>query len=808
MFSRTGLCPGLVRVAVAGVVTAWSVGAAAQTAIESSQQQERATLEEVTVTATRRAERLSKVPISVSAMTGEGLEKSAVKGIEEIAALTPGIQFDSNTANGPGVSTNIAIRGISSINGASTTGIYYEDTPLQARTLIQSAAGNPFPISFDLNRVEVLRGPQGTLFGAGAQGGAVRFIPNAPSLDAYSGYVGSEFASTHDADPSYEVSGAFGGPISQDKIGFRAGGYYRRAGGFIDHVDPLTGNTIEDNANHADSYAGRYAMTFKAGEAVTITPQIYYQKFRLNDASVYTSYRSDPSRDEFNNARLLKQPSTDKMTIGTLKVEADLAFADLTSVSSYFNRKLMTELDFTNAMGLYEYAYTDGAPGYGNPLGPEYPNSPGDGSTFLIPGKLDLYSQEIRLASKNAEARFKWQTGVFWSYLKQEDRFSGLSRVVFDSLANVYGVVQSPEQAAVAARFSAQYGYPADELFLAQGQINTERQIAFFGQVDYAILDRLTLSLGARVTRSTFTFKQFNGGMGFFGDPSIPGTAGAQREETPVTPKAVLSFQADSNNLFYVSAAKGYRGPQGNTTKPDFCNFDEPLTVKSDYLWSYEIGSKNRLFDGRLQLDASAYQIDWKDIQTLVNLSCGFSPVLNAGTARSRGFDLAIRSQFTDHLNVSAAVGYMEATYKDDIFVDGGLIVTKDDVVGSAGSAAQVLAPWSVTLAPEYAFTLSSGVDMFVRAEGIFRSKNPGPFAIQNPQSVSYLTTARTDPYNKLVNVRAGASWDQYSISLFVNNVANSQPELGRSVDGEGSSILLGRTFRPRTLGIAGNIKF
>jgi len=175
-------------------------------------------LEEIVVTAQRRAERLQDVPISVSAYSQQSLDNQGVRDIEAIARLTPGVVFTHGQFSSE--SSNIAIRGIDSNAGAATTGIYIDDTPVQSRHL-SFGTFNAYPALFDIERVEVLRGPQGTLFGAGSEGGTIRFLLPEPGLTQYSSYVRSELADTHGGAPSYEFGGAFGGPIVADTLGFR-----------------------------------------------------------------------------------------------------------------------------------------------------------------------------------------------------------------------------------------------------------------------------------------------------------------------------------------------------------------------------------------------------------------------------------------------------------------------------------------------------------------------------------------------------------------------------------------------------------
>src|SRR5437016_6575429 len=189
-------------------------------------------LQEVVVTATRREESLSRVPISVTALTQESLDERGVKDFSEVARFTPGINFDNSGTN------NISIRGISGSGGAGTTGIYLDDTPIQMRAL----AFNPdeaLPKSFDIERVEVLRGPQGTLFGAGSEGGTVRYITTQPSLTKTSFYSRDEVAYTQGGAPSYEAGVAGGMPLIDGVLGARLTVWYRRDGGYIDQIDPV-----------------------------------------------------------------------------------------------------------------------------------------------------------------------------------------------------------------------------------------------------------------------------------------------------------------------------------------------------------------------------------------------------------------------------------------------------------------------------------------------------------------------------------------------------------------------------------------
>src|SRR3979490_593373 len=214
-------------------------------------------LEEIVVTATRREESINRVPISVTAFNEEMIDQKGIKDFQDVVRFTPGVSIDTRGTNA------IWIRGISSSAAAGTTGIYIDDTPIQMRAL----GFNPddaLPKTFDLDRIEVLRGPQGTLFGAGSEGGTVRYIMTQPSVTKESTYARAEVSFTRHGDPSYEAGIAHGGPIVNDVLGYRASVWYRYDGGWIDRIDPTTLDVVDHRSNHANSIAARLALLGQA----------------------------------------------------------------------------------------------------------------------------------------------------------------------------------------------------------------------------------------------------------------------------------------------------------------------------------------------------------------------------------------------------------------------------------------------------------------------------------------------------------------------------------------------------------------
>ena len=243
------------------------------------------------------------------------------------------------SANYNDENSDINIRGIDSQAGTSTTGVYIDDTPIQSRH-IGFGAVNAFPALFDLDRVEVLRGPQGTLFGAGAEGGAVRFISPQPGLHRDSAYLRTELASTHGGDPSYGVAAAVGGPVIDDVLGFRLSASFRRDGGYVDRVaytlailrsDPLTPPTytgnVETDSNWQRTTTIRAALKWRANDAVSITPSIYYQELHINDTGRLLGQPVEPGRREYGaTAMPWTNPSTDPFWLAGVKLDWDLGW--------------------------------------------------------------------------------------------------------------------------------------------------------------------------------------------------------------------------------------------------------------------------------------------------------------------------------------------------------------------------------------------------------------------------------------------------------------------------------------------------
>ena len=743
----------------------------------SSEEPASAGLEEIVVTAERRADPLGKVPISISAYDQKTMDQQGVRSIEDIAALTPGVDFSSQNF-GSGNNNFLAIRGVLSGNetlaGGNTldpTGVYIDDVPIQSRRVSMEYNGAAFPEVFDLERVEILRGPQGTLFGAGAEGGAVRFITPQPSFTEYSSYARAESAATVQGDPSYEFGAAVGGPIIDNTLGFRVSAWSRSEGGWIDQVPfnatgQIQGTTVDSNSNSKQISVFKVAFAWAPIDGLVVTPSVYYQEVKGHDASIFWTSLSNPSRDEFRNGDVLAQPSSDKWELPALKVTANLGWAELTSNTAYFHRGAYADNDYTN----FVLDIFSGPVAVGNP----YPSGPGVNSPSDSTDSQDNFSEEVRLQSVDQSAAFTWLGGIFYTDAHQAATQTALlNDTAFPSIYhNVY----------------------------TGSMLLVDKQIAGFVNANYKITDTLSATAGVRVSHDKLTFQESQTGLVV--GAAAPYETGS-RSDTPVTPKFVLSNQFDPNNLGYVSAAKGYRTGGVNGPVGDTCGVTASQTFDPDNLWSYEIGDKSRLFGNRIALDASAFYIKWKGIQQTLTLTCGFSTTLNLGDAISKGFDVTAQFLVTPEFQITEALGYTDAYYSQTVSGPGipGVLVTKGDTLG--------VAPWTSTLVARYEFPAINGSHIYIRPEWIYHSHNSGMSQRQDPAAVDFYDPGSPlNPTTNMVNLRAGVTFDKFDVSLFVNNATNAHPLLSLTHYNANSPLYEATTFRPLTAGVTAIVRY
>ena len=785
-------------------------------------------LEEIVVTATRREERLQNVPISVLAFNQAKLDEEGLKTIDDLARLSPGLNFQRNAMSSAGnyndEGSDINIRGVDSAAGTSTTGIYIDDTPIQTRH-IGFGAINAFPALFDLDRVEVLRGPQGTLFGAGAEGGVVRFISPEPDLNKTSVYAKADVASTDHGAQSYESGVAFGTPLIDDVLAFRASVSYRYDGGWVDRVGytlspndtvpnptPVyNGEITEPNANYWETTTARAALKWKVSDSLEIMPSIYYQNLHINDTAAYWVSLSDPANQQYRNGNAATNPSHDPFTLDAIRIKWDLGFASLFSNTAYYDRNQNAVSDYSQ--------YLRATWNYFGELANTYPQAGDHGYATFKDQQRNFY-QEVRLSSSDANAPLVWSGGLFYSHFSEN-----IPENIFDPTLDSEVLAFSGPNPPIPVCSTA---FPCPGGLIYQGPVDSvvDKQIAAFGELTYKIVDTLKATAGVRVSKLDYTGSVAETGP-FLGATIVTQSSGS---ENSVTPKAVLTWQPNSDNTLYANASKGYRPGGPNVNVGVICGgplglgayglSQVPSSYASDSLWSYELGSKNALFDHTLVIDTSIYYIDWSNIQQNVYLTvCGEQFTANLGKAKSEGGDVEvlyrpiaqltfdITAAYTDaRLTKTSCAGTLTYNGASDACVAPGL--TARPVVTSGD--ALLGAPWSFTASAEYHFAEWAGRQPYFRLDLQHATAQKSILAGQDPNNGLYDTTLPGLPVVNNLSARAGLRFSGIDVSLYGNNLTNAHPlEFeSRDISGPSDTLYFGRGVRPLTVGVLATYRY
>ncbi len=767
------------------------------------------TLEEVVVTAQRRSEKLMDVPMSIQAFTQESLDQQGLRSVDDLTRVAPGVTFLRNGFSASGnyndEDSDISIRGIDSTAGAPTTGIYVDDTPIQTRHL-NFGTVNPYPELFDLDRVEVLKGPQGTLFGAGSEGGTIRFITPEASLTTYSGYARAEYGKIDDGGNNYEAGAAFGGPIIDGVLGFRVSASFREDGGWVNRVNytrppstidpasfatlysglPVVTGVTEKNANWHDTQVFRAALKWQPMDGLTIDPSIYIQTLHINDSGVYWYDISNPSDNIYNNGNAQRDPSTDPWYLGSLKVSWNLPWANVVSNTSYFDR---------NQHSISDYSQWFDTVFFFN----EYPPV-GQVNSAYFTDHQNNFNEEIRLSSVDAGSPLQWTAGLFYTHTNED---------------STEYVVSQAACAGGGCPLNAPGLPPGDETYLQPQFSMLDKQAAVFGEVSWKMTSQLKLTAGLRYSDLQYfgVVKEIE--QGLFGTLNVnTPSSGSSR---PVTPRFVFNYQPDADSLYYVSASKGFRPGGINTTLPSSCFAGTGITpsaaaapFSSDSLWQYELGSKNTLLDHRLTLSGSVYLIKWKNIQQFVYLACGLGFDYNLGEVTGKGGDLEVQWRALDSLTLG-----LTAAYTDSAFNDNVVLGTSSDRVVTSGDHLPA-SPWNIDLNAEYVWT-APDFKPYLRLDYQYATPQRSLVAYQDSANGENADPTEPGlPEIRILDVRAGVRFSGFDLSLFANNMLNYHTQLFESRDFAGpvyglpnlDTNYFGRGYAPRTVGVTGTYRF
>ncbi|WP_432788065.1 TonB-dependent receptor [Novosphingobium rhizosphaerae] len=724
---------------------------------------------EIVVSAQRRDETLSKVPLSIAAYSQKDMDVQGVRSIDDIARITPALQFSTTSGVAGNNGTNIAIRGLKSDVGSSTTAIYIDDTPIQIRN-IGYYGGNPYPRIFDLERVEVLRGPQGTLFGASSEGGAVRFITPSPSFDKTSIYGRSQVSFTDHGSPSYEGGLAVGAPLT-DTLAFRASGWYQRQGGYIDQVTQGTDNVKAKDINWQSNMVGRVALAWKPTDTLTITPKVFYQYLRQNARDDFWEGYGNAKDGDYHSGVYQTEPTRDRLLMPSLTAELKLGTVTIASNTSYLKREQYQTLDYSTYFSTLRS---------GSPFG-TYANKDITNMEDYLTLKQRNFSQELRAYSAN-NPLIDWSAGVFYTHSQQD--FSN-----FTSSGRIPGVLVSGFQ-----QYDNRYS-------LVDIITSKDDQYAAFASVDVKPTDKLTLTAALRYTKVDFTFDETKDGPTNGGSRTQVIT---KTSEGAWTPKFAAKYQVDDNAMLYASASKGFR-PAGAqpSTLPERCASDltalglttstVPTSFESDSLWSYEAGTKGRLLGGKVAFDVSGYIVNWKNIQQAVRLNCGFSYVSNLGDANGKGLELSLDVRPVTGLSVGGNIGYTNVHYADDVTIKNGTVLLR-----AAGE--RISGPlWSGHAYGNYEAPITGEISGYARVDYTFTSDDTIPSAVG---TFGYDSSLYALPGRDYVQLRMGLRKGGVDLSLFVDNLTNSRDLLSRGHDSSTGTLFYEQSYRPRTIGL------
>jgi iron complex outermembrane recepter protein len=757
-----------------------------------------ATVEELIVTATKRATAIQDVPFSVNAQTQEAIERSGATNLEEISRNVAGMAIQNL---GPGQS-QVALRGVSAgqivrdqPGVKEQVGVYLDES------VISLSLFTPDLDLYDLNRVETLRGPQGTLYGSGSVGGTVRYITNQPDLTDTSGSVEANLNSLTDGNQGGHLKGVMNLVVAPETAALRVTGYYTKYAGFI---DAIRGNgLIENDVNDGERYGFRAALAWQATPDLMITPRFVYQKTDVDGfnrqevfnlyANPFTTTRPPVRFQERQQFLLLNEGFTDETKLADLTVSYDLAGMNLTSVTSYLNRDILVSRDASALTGSVSVD-----------LG--YPTA-----GVLLPSNLrdttdlEQFTQEVRLASDN-DGPFQWLVGVFYSDVDRTYR-QRLPTPGYDAFTDArFGAGTS---VAVANGFPLNSPYNSDLPY-------NIKQWAVFGEGSYEVTDRLTFTLGARYYDFEEERRFKSGGLFSNGDNRTDATS-----SDGITPRVIASYKATDTITFNAQAAQGFRLGGVNDplnvplcTAQDRAIFGGFQSYDDETSWNYEGGIK--VSKANYTLNAAAFYNDIEDLQVTLDAgSCSSRISFNVPSAHASGVEVEMGWSPAPGFELSFAGSWTEAEFDATVRDGAGAVIggiQKGNRLASVPKIqAAATAAYYVPL-PDFGDSFEGFVAASVQYVGS-RYTQPSD-QVNNPRSfVSGLAfggatgTAPTVVNLKLasytvLNLNAGIQSDDWAVIAYVNNLTDENANLAFDRERGGRARLGFHTNPPRTYGV------
>lgn len=761
-----------------------------------------AQLEEVLVTATKREASVQDLPFSVNAQSEQEIQRQNASSLEDLSRNVAGLTIQNL---GPGQS-QVAIRGVSAgqivrdqPGVKEQVGVYLDES------VISLSLFTPDIDLYDLNRVETLRGPQGTLFGSGSIGGTVRFITNQPQTDEFTGKIEADANTVDDGSSGGHLKGALNIPMT-DNLALRLVGYGTQYPGYIDALGE--NGRKSDDVNDGERYGGRAALRWDATDTLTITPRVVYQNLETDGfarqevyslyANPYTTTRPAIELDEREQYLQLDEAFEDETTIADLVVNWGLDSIDITYVGSYTEREILVSRDASALTGSVSVD-----------LG--YPDS-----AVLIPSNLrdttdlEQWTHELRFTS-NGDGPLQWVFGGFYSDTDR-DYAQRLPTSGYDAVTDA--VLGEGTSEAVSNGFGADSPFNSDLAY-------TVEQTAVFGEINYAFTDRLDVTVGGRWYDFEDNRSITSGGLFANGDTN----AKDETSSDGFTPRIMASYDLSDEVTLNAQASEGFRlGGVNDPLNPGLCSPQDEITYgpfqqfEDETLWNYELGFKSK-FDS-ISVNAAIFYTDIEDLQ--VNLDaggCSSRVAVNVPDAHTLGGEIEMDAYLTDAFRVTFAGSYVEAEFDSDVLDANGVpLPGLQD-----GNRIASVPEWQFSLGATYTFGGMLGAEeSFVSAWWQMvgeRYTQPGdqdpgagdfahglPFGGATGDEVTSLDL-ELDDYS-LVNINAGLVYDAWDLMVYVDNVTDENADLSFNRERGGRARLAYFTNQPRTYGITARYNF
>ena len=757
-------------------------------------------LEEIIVTATKRSSLIKDVPFSINAQSQADIQRSGATSLEDLARNVAGLMIQNL---GPGQS-QVAIRGVSAgqivrdqPGVKEQVGIYLDES------VISLSLFTPDVDLYDLNRVEVLRGPQGTLFGSGSIGGTIRYITNQPDMDGFSGSAEGNLNSLADGGIGGHLKAMVNLPISDDKAALRIVGYHTKYAGYIDAL--REDGSIDKDVNSGTRSGGRMTLLFQPTENFTITPRIIYQEIKMDGnnrqevfnlyANPYTTTRKAVIFKERQQFLLLRESFKDQTLIADATIKMSFDALDITSVTSYTDRDILVSRD---ASALSGSVSVDLGLGDAAALLP---------SNLLDATKVESFTQELRLSS-TSDGPLQWIVGAFYS---DTDRFYKQSLPTAGYDAFVDAVLGAGTSAAVSKGVS-----PKDSPFYSLLPYSL-KQTALFAEVSYDVSDQFHFTAGGRYYdyKETRSVTQ----VGLFGNGVVGQTN--ETKSNGFSPRILASYDLNDEVTLNAQVSQGFRlGGVNDPLNTALCNSSDLAIFGGfqDYddekLWNYEAGIK--VNTGSLSLNVAAFYTKISNLQVTLDAgSCSSRISFNVEKAHSQGIEFELKAQPIEGFDFSVAGSLLQSEF------DSTVLNSEGKILGGVrkGNRLPSVPKFSIALTGTYNFSLEAldnGADAYISATFQHRSSvftqpsdqeaGAGKFTSGLPfggASGAEITTLdlELDSY-QVLNLSMGLVFESWEVVAYLNNVMDENANLSFDRERGGRARLSFRTNQPRTFGL------